>query len=334
MIRTLAEPQRTHRRAYAPMLATSGPLPQPGDRFAFEFKWDGVRCILQASDGSVRLFAREGADITSSYPEIVAAAASLSGRSLVLDGEIVALDAAGRPSFSVLQRRMHERAPSAALVASTPVTFFAFDLLESDGRALLAQPYRERRRLLEALHFKGPHWLTAPSHRGEGEAVLEASRAQGLEGVVAKALDGPYRPGVRSDEWIKVKNRHQQEFVVGGWTRGQGLRSTTFGALLVGYYRGKGRARRLVYAGRVGTGFDDEATARLEKALKPLRRADSPFSAAEVPGDPVFVEPRLVVDVEFANWTPDGILRHSSFRGLRTDKDPLKVVREDTQGEP
>lgn len=331
MVRTVVASQRSHPRAYAPMLATNGPLPTHEGRFAYEFKWDGVRCILHATNGVVRLFAREGSDITSHYPELLPAAA---GRSFVLDGEIVALDEDGRPSFAVLQKRMHERSPSPSLVASVPVTFFAFDLLELDGRPLLSRPYRERREALEGLGFHGPRWLTAPSHRERGEAVLEASREQGLEGVVAKALDSAYRPGVRSDRWIKVKNRQRQEFVVGGWTRGQGARSTTFGALLLGYQRGKGRARRLVYAGRVGSGFDDAAIERLEKALKPLRREDSPFSAAEIPGDPVFVEPRLVVDVEFANWTPGGILRHASFRGLRNDKDPLSVVREDSVGEP
>jgi len=284
MSRTIVAPEPAKRRPYAPMLATSGPLPHDAERYAFEFKWDGVRCIFQASSGQVRLFSREGTDITARYPELAKAARDDPRQTFVLDGEIVALDHKGRPSFAVLQQRMHTASPPPSLVSSVPVTYFAFDLLESAGRTLVAKTYEERRRLLEELRFAGPHWLTAPSHRGDGKAVLAATRDQGLEGVVAKALDSPYRPGVRSDQWIKVKNRNEQEFVVGGWTRGQGVRSTTFGALLLGYYRGTGRARRLIYAGRVGTGFDDAATERLETALKPLRRADSPFSAAEVPG--------------------------------------------------
>jgi bifunctional non-homologous end joining protein LigD len=201
----------------------------------------------------------------------------------------------------------------------------AFDLIWHDGADLTQLPYTERRERLAALGLDGPYWQTPAWRRGEGTALLEAARAQALEGVMAKRLDSPYAPGTRTLDWLKIKVKLNQELVIGGWLPGEGRRMNTLGALLIGYYE-DGAFR---YAGRVGTGFKDRDLDMLIKELKKRARDDSPFTPPpEPPRQALFVEPELVAEVEFTEWTRDGILRHPAYKGLRDDKPAQDVVRE------
>ncbi len=312
-----------------PMLARSGALPSEQREWAFEIKWDGVRAIAYSQPGELRLESRNLKEITDSYPELARLNRALSSHSAVLDGEIVAFDSEGRPSFSALQPRMHvgSRAQAKRLAANTPVTYVIFDLLWLDGHSLMALPYLERRDRLAALELNGESWQTPEHVVGDGSELLEASRRQGLEGIVAKRLSSIYQPGVRSRDWIKVKTVGRQEFVIGGWMPGKGRRSDSIGALLLGVYDREGR---LHYVGRVGTGFSESELERLRGLLLPLRRETSPFPAGErPPRGAVFAEPRLVAEVEFAEWTRTGSLRQPSYKGLREDKSPEEVARED-----
>jgi bifunctional non-homologous end joining protein LigD len=225
---------------------------------------------------------------------------------------------------------MHVSSPEAALRLSQliPVAYLAFDVLHHDGRSLTARPYFERRRILTTLIPNGPGRLSPPHFPGPDlDAVRAASVANGLEGVVAKRLDSPYEPGVRSGSWIKLKNVLRQEVVVAGWKPGKGNRTGLIGSLLVGLYSDGG----LLYAGHVGTGFSDATLRMLTRMLEPLRRPGSPFDGA-VPAEyarpAVWVEPRLVVEVTFDRWTRAGRMRAPAYQGLRDDKDPADVVRE------
>ncbi|GGO11333.1 ATP-dependent DNA ligase [Microbispora rosea subsp. aerata] len=316
--------------AYAPMMAQPGRLPEPGGDYAYEMKWDGVRALGYVEDGTLRLVSRNGRDITAAYPELAGLAGATGGHAAVLDGEIVAFDRRGRPSFEALQPRMHQRNPLKIrqLVVTTPVTYLLFDVLHVDADSVITMPYTERRRRLEDLVHPGPRWAVPPCYTGGGEHALADSRRLGLEGVVAKRLASPYRPGRRSPDWVKVKNVRTQEVVVGGWRAGEGRRANTVGSLLVGVNDGSGRLR---YAGSVGTGFTDEALRRLGERLAPLRRDTPPFEGItrEEAKGCRWVEPVLVGEVQFAEWTGEGRLRHPSWRGLRDDKDPAEVVRED-----
>ena len=234
----------------------------------------------------------------------------------MLDGELVALDDQGRPRFELLG-------------GDTPVTYVLFDLLELDGKDLTGLPFRDRRRLLDQAMEPGPHWIVGPWQEGDGAALLEASRERDLEGIMAKRLDSTYLPGRRSSAWRKIKNRHRQEMVIGGWTEGERARASTFGALLVGYYEGD----VLRYAGGVGTGFTEKVLRALTSELGGPRHADvsvrpSAHAVQLRHQRAHWVRPELVGEVEFAEWTDEGILRHPSFLGLRDDKDPREVVRE------
>lgn len=315
-----------------PMLAGSGELPVPEGGWAFEVKWDGVRAIAYCTPGRLRLESRNLNEVTDSYPELARGAWTLSSHSAVLDGEIVAFDEHGRPSFERLQQRMHvsSKAQARRLAAANPVTYMVFDLLWLDGHSLLGLTYAQRRELLEALGLSSHGWQT-PEHVVEGGAdLLTATSEQGLEGILAKRLDSTYRPGARSREWIKVKRVGRQEVVIGGWMAGKGKRSGTIGALLAGVYE-DGLLR---YAGRVGSGFSDGELVRLEGLLGPLARKSSPFQAGErPPREAYFCEPRLVAEVEFAEWTATGSLRQPVYKGTREDKEPREVVREDGGGD-
>jgi bifunctional non-homologous end joining protein LigD len=316
-----------------PMKAILGKLPRDDGAYGYEIKWDGVRAIAYCSGGRVTLESRNLLDVTAQYPELRAVGRQLGSREAVLDGEIVAFDDEGRPSFQLLQRRMHLRSDSEIRrrAKRTPVTYMVFDVLYLEGRTTMRLPYEERRAVLEGLGLEGPSWQTPAYHRGDGKSVLAASRAQGLEGIIAKRLDGDYVPGKRTKAWVKVKNVRAQEIVIGGWLPGKGRREDMIGALVVGYNEAEDGERRLRYAGKVGTGFTEEDLRRLAELMEPLRRANSPFDGRQPPRETVFVEPRLVAEIEFNEWTSAGTLRHPSFKGLRDDKDAAEVVREEPQ---
>ncbi len=314
----------------APMLAGGdGGLPPDDGRWGYEMKWDGMRTLAYHDAAGLRLRSRTDRDVTGAFPELGSLAAALGKTRVLLDGEIVVFDGAGRPSFGALQQRMNITSPARAaqLAAQVPVTYLVFDVLHLAGRSLLDMPYQQRRALLEGLGVAGVHWATPPVFLdAPGADVAAASVGQHLEGVVAKRLDSAYEPGRRSPHWRKIKNVHRQEVVVGGFSPGEGGRAGRIGSLLIGVYDGAG----LVYAGRVGTGFSQQALALLGARLAPLRRASSPFAAvprAQAAGA-IWVEPQLVIEVAFAEWTGQNHLRHPSYQGLRTDKDPSEVVRE------
>jgi bifunctional non-homologous end joining protein LigD len=311
-----------------PMLAKTGPLPRDDHRWAYEIKWDGVRAIGYVDGGRLRLASRNGRDITPRYPELRELGRVLAGHEAVLDGEVVAFDADGRPSFQRLQGRMHLTSDHVVrrLAQSEPVAYVLFDLLWLDGHSLLGLPYSERRERLLELGLSGPTWQTPASHVGDGAAMLEASRARGLEGIIAKRLDSPYTPGRRPGTWVKVKNVRATEVVIGGWLEGEGRRSGRLGALVVGYHE-DGALR---YAGRVGTGFDEAELNRLGGLLAPLARADSPFAGRQPPRETHFVEPELVAAVNYGEWTQARTLRHPVYKGLRDDLAPENVGFDDS----
>ena len=331
MLHRMSPPEDPEREpppsSLTPMLASSGALPTDDAPWAYEMKWDGMRVLIAVEGGRLRLTSRRGNDVTARYPELRGLGEALGAIEVVLDGEVVALDDAGRPSFERLQSRMHVAAPAKVrqLVAQTPVVVMLFDVVWLEGHPTLELPYVERRRLLERLSLAGPSWQTPPNHVGDGAGVLRTAAELGLEGVVAKRLDSPYRPGERSTAWRKVKVVNGQEFVVGGWLPGKGHLAGRLGSLLVGYHEdGDG----LRYAGRVGSGIDEAARGTLEAALAPLRRSSSPFVEPPRLPEATWVEPELVVDVGFAEWTSVGSLRAPRYRGQRDDKDARDVLRE------
>jgi bifunctional non-homologous end joining protein LigD len=312
-----------------PMLASPAQLPADDSGWAFEVKWDGVRAIAHSQPGRVSFLSRNRNEITAAYPELRALNRALGSTEAMLDGEIVAFDESGRPSFQALQPRMHQRGEAAIkrLSQSVPVTYVIYDLLWLGGHSLTSLPYSERRRRLDDLKLEGPHWIISEAHEGQGQALLDATREQGLEGVIGKRLDSRYLPGKRSSAWIKVKHFQRQEFVICGWTSGQGSRSGSIGALHLGVYE----AGELHYVGRVGTGFDTAERDRLEQLLKPLARPSSPFPGRQPPKGAHFVEPILVCEVEFSEWTHAGTVRQASYKGLRDDKPAGAVARERPQ---
>ncbi len=310
------------------MRATPGSLPRDDGRWAYELKWDGVRALVAVEGGAVCLRSRVGNDVTAAYPELQDVPSP--GEDVLLDGEVVALDEAGRPDFGLLQSRMHVRRPPRDLVARTPVVLVLFDVLHVGDRLLLDEVYDERRAALEALGLAGARWQVPPAFLSDGPALLDSTRAQGLEGLVAKRRDSRYEPGRRSECWVKVKNLRRQSAVVVGWKPGEGGRAGTLGSLLLAVNGEPARERGLVFAGHVGTGFSSEVLRLLSRVLAPLA-SDAP--ACEVPREHArtarWVRPELVAEVEFTAWTRDGRLRHPSYKGLRDDLDPADVVREE-----
>jgi bifunctional non-homologous end joining protein LigD len=313
-----------------PMKAVTGTLPGDETGWAFEIKWDGVRVLSGIEPAGVRLRSSRGNDITGRYPELQSLRQALGTHHAILDGEVVAFDENGRPSFGRLQHRMHlaNAAEVRTRAADLPITYVVFDLLELDGNDVTPLPYLERRRLLTELLPDDGCW-TVPVHRdADGAALLDAVRERGLEGIVAKKIDSPYLPGKRSTAWVKVKARLRQEFVVGGWQPGERGRAGQLGSLLIGVHDVTGTLR---YSGKVGTGFSNRELTRLGGILAPLAMDQSPFdpppprSIARVAQ---YVRPDLVAEVEFGEWTGEGILRHPSYLGLRDDKNPTDVVRE------
>ncbi|MFI5906316.1 non-homologous end-joining DNA ligase [Dactylosporangium sp. NPDC051541] len=293
------------------MLASPGVLPS-GAGWVYEFKWDGIRAIAVVKDGVTRLFARSGAEVTAAYPELAGVGQGLADS--VLDGEVVAMDEAGQPSFQVLAERMHVREPlrAARLAATVPVTYLVFDALRAEGEDLVARPYLRRRERLERLPL-GPRAMVPPAF-DDGPATVAASVENKLEGVVAKRADSLYHQGVRTSDWIKVKLEESAEFVVGGWRPGK----RALGALLVGVPAAGG----LAYRGRVGGGISGAAERSLLSALEPLSTRHNPFGSSVPREDArgaVWVTPHLVVEVKFGHRTRDGRLRFPRFLRIRPD---------------
>jgi bifunctional non-homologous end joining protein LigD len=298
----------------APMKAVSSDSVPTDDGWEFEIKWDGNRNFAFVNDGEVRFQTTHKLDSTARFAALTSLPEGVHAKQAILDGEVVILDDAGRPSFSLLQQ------------GEGALLYVVFDVLEIDGRQVTGLPYSDRRRLLEQLVDNGPRWMVSPRHP-DGEALLDAAKERGLEGIMAKRVDSTYEVGRRSPAWRKIKYRPQQEFVVGGWAPGTGNRESTLGALLVGVYEGK----KLRYSGRVGTGFKERELQRLLARFRELASDECPFDPP--PPRPTFriahwVRPEMVVEVQFAEWTGDNILRQPAYLGERDDKNPRKVVRE------
>ena len=314
-----------------PMLAVAAPLPVHDEGWAYEFKWDGVRALVYVDGGRVRAYSRNDKDLAPSFPELRAVGEFLGSRTAILDGEVVAFDDAGRPSFGRLQQRLH--LGSSSLVQrrarEVPISFLAFDLLYLEGRLLIDRPYDERRALLEGLKLEGASFATPPSVTdAHGADILAVARERGLEGVVAKRRGSHYAPGQRNGEWLKIKNFRTQEVVIGGWTPGKGAREGSIGALLLGLPGSAG----LDYVGKVGTGFSDDARRELLETFAALETSSSPFAGRLPSADAAhahYVSPELVGEVRYGEWTGDRRLRHPSWRGLRPDKNAADVVREE-----
>ncbi|MDX6581410.1 MAG: hypothetical protein QOI10_594 [Solirubrobacterales bacterium] len=298
---------------------TDRPFNDPN--WVFERKLDGIRASVRRDGDEVTLTSRTGKDLTSAYPELVEALEAEPASEFVADGEIVAFDGS-RTSFERLQGRMGIHDPRLARMTGIRVYLYLFDLLEFEGHDLTGMPLRRRKAALRrAFSFHGPVRYTP--HRNErGEELFEQACSKGWEGLIAKRADSPYRHG-RSGDWLKLKCSFEQELVVGGFTPPQGSRKR-FGALLVGYYE-DGELR---YAGKVGTGFSERTLAELGDRLQALERPDSPFARNGLPRQARWVEPRLVAQIAFGEWTRDGKLRHPRYLGLREDKPAREVVRE------
>jgi bifunctional non-homologous end joining protein LigD len=312
-----------------PMLAKAGSPPRDESKWAYEVKWDGIRALAYSEPGRLHFETRNLRDVTESYPELRKLNRALSSHRAILDGEIVAFDDEGRPSFARMQQRMHVTSESVIRrrAKEVPVVYVIFDLLWLDGHPLTDLPLSERRERLEALDLTGPNWQTPPQLQGSGEELLAATAASGLEGLVAKRLDSCYEAGRRSGAWTKIKNVRRDEFVVVGWEPGEGRRAERIGALLVA--RHDAQSGDLVYAGEVGTGFTERTLLDLAERLGPLRVDRSPFAAKVGPKGAQWVEPMLYAEVEYTEITSDGMLRHPSFKGLREDKSaPVDVVAE------
>ena len=311
-----------------PMLARLSELPRDGGKWAVEVKWDGIRAIAYCKPGRVELQTRNLNDVTVQYPEVRRITRALGSHEAVLDGELVAFDADGKPSFERLQQRIHNTDPNVVRrrMESHPVVYVVFDLLYLDGEDLCCEPYSRRRELLEGLDLNGESWQTPGYSVGHAKELLAASKEQGLEGVMLKRVDSTYAPGKRTGAWLKVKNVSRQEFVVGGWTAGEGRRKSSVGALLVGYFEQDGGKPVLRYGGKVGTGFTESELAALTARLAPLEQKENPFGAGpKTPKGARFVEPCLVAEVEFRELTKEGVVRHGAYKGLREDKSATEV---------
>lgn len=285
-----------------------GSLPADDTGWAFEIKWDGYRTLVFVEDGAVRLQSTSGKDVTDRWPEFAGLAAAVGVDRAILDGELVVFDDEGRPDFGLVQQSGRGSTRQAVL--------HLFDVLAIDDTDTVGLPYTDRRRLLDRLVDAGPNWLV-PAHRvGDGEALLAATAAQGLEGVIAKRLDSVYRPGTRSKDWLKIKHRRVVDVVVGGWTTGTGNRSATFGALLVGVPDTAGGLR---FAGGVGTGFSQAVLEQLAATLRSHETDECPFSPVPPTAyrrNAHWVEPTLTATIEIAEFTGEGFVRHASFVGL------------------
>ncbi|MBN2622727.1 MAG: non-homologous end-joining DNA ligase [Acidimicrobiales bacterium] len=316
--------------ALAPMKATSGPLPT-GDAWAYEIKWDGMRVLADVRPDGVRAWSSNGRDAGAAFPELHALSGALAPLEVLLDGEVVAFDDAGRPSFGRLQQRMHVASAAEAVrrSAETPVAYVVFDLLRLGGHDLTGRPWHERRRLLDRIADDLPPGVDVATVYDDGAGLLAAADEQGLEGVIAKRTDSTYVPGSRTRQWVKVKVRRHDELVVGGWSGGAGNREGRLGSLLVGFHAAPGDGV-LRYAGRVGSGFTGAELDRMARRLAPLATTTCPF---DPPPPPLhrkgahWVAPDVVVEIAYGEWTSEGRLRHPVYLGERPDVGAGDVVR-------
>lgn len=318
-----------------PMKAVPAKILPKGADWLYELKFDGVRGLAIKQKDAVRLISRNVKDLTGKYPEIAQALRSLPVKEAVLDGEIVALDADGKPSFQLLQ------AANLPGQSRPPLFYYVFDIIQLEGKDLTGLPLLKRKAMAQALVAQLPDTIRfSASIQADSERVLREMQARGLEGLIAKRRESKYEIGRRSGAWVKFKWTNEQEFVIGGYTPPQGTRSH-FGALLVGYYeRGK-----LLFASKVGTGFDQRLLKSLYDQMQKLRRSDCPFANLPERQNARFgramtlaemrrctwVEPKLVCEIRFSEWTRDGHLRQPAFMGLREDKNAGEVVRETTR---
>lgn len=321
--------------AIAPMLATPASAPFSDPDWVFEPKLDGVRTIALLRDGNLRLLSRRGLDVAQQYPALAGELPQQPAGELVLDGEIIAEDEDGRPSFELLQQRLNltREADIRRAESEIPVHYFAFDLLYLDGYDLRAVPLEQRRGVLERVLAPTQRVRLLEQFAGEGEAAYHAAVGLGLEGVLAKRRASTYRPGLRSPDWLKIKSTQGDEFVIGGYTAGQGARAGTFGALLLGQY---GDEARFVYCGSVGSGFDDRTLAALRTRLDALAQQSRPFAEepSMIKGPVTWVRPELVAEVKFAQRTRDGLLRAPVFLRLREDMPAEQAQRIDVVSAP
>jgi bifunctional non-homologous end joining protein LigD len=320
-------------RHVQPMLAVPGIMPANPDRFRFELKHDGYRCLIRFDGRTLQMLSRNNQPLERVFPEVRALADELPGP-LLLDGELVALDRRGRPSYSALQGRISRklRGSSPAPVADRIVVML-FDILHLRGRSTVQLAYAQRRRLLEELTLKGPAWETPPA-TADGAGLLRFVREHGLEGIVAKRLTSTYQPGERSPDWIKIKIVQTEEFVVGGYyTRADGRE---FSALLLGHFvKNPARGAKLRYAGKTGMGFSEQERSFFRDFIDRHRIASSPFDGpTKDDRRAVFCRPLLVVEVDFNEYTHHGILRHKVFKRLRPDRVPSDIVRAPANASP
>ena len=328
--------QETEASVLRPMLAKPATHIENEKDYAFEVKWDGMRCISYIDKNKVELYTRSGRAITSGYPELNELRDVIKDRSVILDGEIVVLDSKGVSRFQLIQKRMglSDVLPGTPIIRKVPITYVIFDLLSFNGRSMLECPYFFRREMLTELKLSGKHWKTPDPLKWNFQALFESAKKKGLEGLIAKRLDSTYLPGQRSDAWLKLKVRKRQEFIICGWQPGQGSRTDLPGSILLGYYDSppaKNKKQKLVYAGECGTGFTQKFLIALKVLLEQRKIDQNPFEVnAPTSRSVFFTKPDLIGEFEFAEWTQDNHLRHSAFLGLRTDKNPQEIIREES----
>jgi bifunctional non-homologous end joining protein LigD len=306
-----------------PMLAALAGAPFDDPDWLFEVKWDGFRVETIVDGGSARLWTRGEQDAARYFGPFLDPPTWLAVRSAIVDGEVIALDEHGEPDFALLQARIKGRGVAAE---PTPFVYEVFDLLHLDGRSLLDEPLEERRRLLAGVLRPDPRVRLSEHIEAGGIAFFEAARARGLEGIMAKDRRSAYMPGKRTDRWLKVKIRPEQELVVGGWVTGTG-KAVELGALLVGVHE-DGALR---YAGKLGAGFTDGNRTELLAAVAPLATDEPPFAPPPpraAARNAQWLRPELVIRAEFAGWTGDGLVRQAAYKGIELEKDPRNVIRE------